>query len=96
MTTSTPAMTRQKKTSQMVTEKIPVFLKDLGLLGFCIYVLWIDNDKNKKDIEALQEKNYQYELQMNTMAVNLQHIQDQNDQQNEILDKIIDRLEKFN
>lgn len=82
----------QRKTRQqpvLMNEKIPAFIKDLGLLGFCIYVLWVDNDQNKTDIAALQQKNYQIELTMQTVTIQLQSIQEVNERQNNVLDNLI-------
>lgn len=88
------SVTASAKKSQTWNEKVPMVLKDFGLLGFCIYVLWADNDKNKAAIQQIQEKQYRFELVQNNLVEEMEDIQEQSEKQTIIIEKILDRVEE--
>lgn len=67
-------------------------LKDVGLIGSIIYILWFDNDKNKADIAALKEANAAMMSRIEIQQINYDHLNKQMDNVDEKIDVLIEKL----
>lgn len=86
---------RAKKTTTTVPKMKDVLgnLKDVGLIGSIIYILWFDNDKNKADIAALKEANAAIMSRIEIQQINYDHLNEQLDNVDNKIETILDKVE---